>query len=147
LAVQLEQEFHIPLFVKAQSFRRNLFSTRHVGASGHPDPNWDFEPDTLTVRKGTTISAVDQGGEPHTLTEVAKFGGGFIPELNAPGEEVVPECSGGFSKVSGARTPILQGSQLQVAGCRKVNIFSVLHPSVDAHESRGEMTDHRTEPR
>jgi len=88
-------------------------------AAKNPDPNWDFEPDTLTVKKGTTINAVNQGGEPHTFTEVAKFGGGFIPGLNAPGEEVVPECSGGFSKVSVARTRILQGSQLNVADLSK----------------------------
>src|SRR5437763_12183949 len=47
-------------------------------AAGHPDPKWDFEPDTLRVKEGTPLSVVDQGGEPHTFTEVAKFGGGFI---------------------------------------------------------------------
>src|SRR6516165_2300624 len=35
-------------------------------ASGHPDPNWDFEPDTLRIKEGTTVRVVDQGGEPHT---------------------------------------------------------------------------------
>jgi plastocyanin len=88
-------------------------------AAGTPDPNWDFEPDALTIKQGTTIHAFDQGGEPHTFTEVAKFGGGFIPALNAPGEEVVPECAGGFSRVVVARTRILQGSQLQVTGLSK----------------------------
>jgi plastocyanin len=88
-------------------------------AAGTPDPNWDFEPDALTVKRGTPISAVNQGGEPHTFTEVAKFGGGFILGLNAPGEEVVPECVGGFSNVSVAKTRILQGSQLQVTGLSK----------------------------
>src|SRR5262245_52953107 len=49
------------------------------GASqGKPDPKWDFEPDTLKVEEGTILSVVDQGGEPHTFTEVAHFGGGFI---------------------------------------------------------------------
>src|SRR5271157_2363533 len=43
--------------------------------SGKPDPKWDFEPDSLTINKGTVLSVVDQGGEPHTFTEVAKFGG------------------------------------------------------------------------
>jgi plastocyanin len=99
-------------------------------AAGAPDPNWDFEPDTLTVKKGTTIKAVNQGGEPHTFTEVAKFGGGFIPGLNAPGEEVVPECAGGFSKVSVAKTRILQGSQLQFTGLSKGEHFfqCCIHP-------------------
>ena len=88
-------------------------------AAGTPDPNWDFEPDALTVHHGTPVQAVNQGGEPHTFTEVEKFGGGFIPGLNAPGEEAVPECSGGFSRVAVARTRILQGSQLQITGLSK----------------------------
>lgn len=87
-------------------------------AAGAPDPGWDFEPDTLDISKGTPVIAVDQGGEPHTFTEVARFGGGFIPGLNN-GEETVPECVGGFSNVAVARTRILQGSQLQVAGLSK----------------------------
>lgn len=52
-------------------------------AAGTPDPKWDFEPDTLTVKQGTTLSVVDQGGEPHTFTEVKQFGGGFIAPLNS----------------------------------------------------------------
>src|SRR5437763_3643627 len=50
----------------------NLFAE---AASGNPDPNWDFEPDILNIKEGTTLSIVDQGGEPHTFTEVAQFGG------------------------------------------------------------------------
>lgn len=87
--------------------------------NGPPDPKWDFEPDSLTIKKGTILSVVDQGGEPHTFTEVAKFGGGFIPGLNGPGEDTVPECNGGFSRVEVARTRILQGSQLQLTGLDK----------------------------
>jgi plastocyanin len=87
-------------------------------AAGHPDPGWDFEPDRVTIRKGTPLIVVNQGGEPHTFTEVAKFGGGFIPPLNA-GQATVPECAGGFKDVAVARTRILQGSQLQVTGLSK----------------------------
>jgi plastocyanin len=88
-------------------------------AAGHPDPNWDFEPDTLKIKEGTTVSVVDQGGEPHTFTEVANFGGGFIPGLNAPGEDAVPECAAGFSSVAVAKTRLLQGSQQQITGLSK----------------------------
>jgi plastocyanin len=87
-------------------------------AAGRPDPGWDFEPDRVTIRKGTPLIVVNQGGEPHTFTEVAKFGGGFIPPLNA-GQATVPECAGGFKDVAVARTRILQGSQLQVTGLSK----------------------------
>jgi len=88
-------------------------------AAGHPDPKWDFEPDTLKVKEGTPLSVVDQGGEPHAFTEVAKFGGGFITGLNAPGEDTAPECVGGFSNVAVARTRILQGSSVKVSDLSK----------------------------
>jgi plastocyanin len=88
-------------------------------ASGNPDKSkWDFEPDNLTVDEGTPIIAVNQGGEPHTFTEVAQFGGGFIPQLNN-GEAAAPKCALGFSSVAVARTRILQGSQLQFTGLSK----------------------------
>lgn len=87
-------------------------------ANGTPDPHWDFEPDAITVEKGTIISVVNQGGEPHTFTEVAKFGGGFIAPLNGQ-EETVPECAGGFSNLAVAKTRILQGSQSEITGLSK----------------------------
>jgi plastocyanin len=94
---------------------QNLFNE---AKAGHPDTSWDFEPDKVTITKGTPLIVVNQGGEPHTFTEVAKFGGGFIAPLNH-GEETVPECAGGFKVVAVARTRILQGSQLQVTGLSK----------------------------
>ena len=98
-------------------------------ANGTPDPKWDFEPDSLTVEEGTPIIAVNQGGEPHTFTEVANFGGGFIPPLN-DGQNSVPECAAGYSSVAVASTRILQGSQFQVAGLSKgVHHFQCcIHP-------------------
>lgn len=87
-------------------------------AAGTPDPGWDFEPDILSVKQGTIISVVDQGGEPHTFTEVEQFGGGFIPGLNG-GQEMAPECSGGFKNIDVAKTRILQGSQTQITGLSK----------------------------
>ena len=93
----------------------NLFAE---AAAGTPDPNWDFEPDTLKIKEGTIVSVVDQGGEPHTFTEVANFGGGFIVPLN-DGQATVPECAGGFSRVAVAKTRILQGSSVQITGLKK----------------------------
>ena len=87
--------------------------------SGHPDKNWDFEPDVVRIKEGTTVNVADQGGEPHTFTEVAQFGGGFIPDLNGPGETTVPECNGGFSNLAVARTRILQASNIKVGNLAK----------------------------
>ncbi|HYT23377.1 MAG TPA: hypothetical protein VEW05_24465, partial [Candidatus Polarisedimenticolia bacterium] len=81
-------------------------------------------------KQGTILNVFDQGGEPHTFTEVAQFGGGFLPVLNAPGEETVPECAGGFSNVAVAKTRILQGSQRQITGLsRGEHLFECcIHP-------------------
>jgi|SRR5579872_72536 len=87
-------------------------------AAGTPDPKWDFEPDSLSVNQGTTLTVVDQGGEPHTFTEVKQFGGGFIAGLNN-GEAPVPECAAGFNDVAVAKTRILQGSTSLVTGLSK----------------------------
>jgi len=98
-------------------------------AAGTPDPNWDFEPDAVTINKGTILSVVDQGGEPHTFTEVKAFGGGFIPGLNG-GEAAVPECAAGFSDVGVAKTRTIQGSTLLVTGLSKGTHYfqCCLHP-------------------
>jgi plastocyanin len=93
----------------------NLFAE---AAAGTPDPNWDFEPDTLRIKQGTILSVVDQGGEPHTFTEVAQFGGGFVTGLNH-GEATVLECANGFSNLAVAKTRILQGSHIEVTGLKK----------------------------
>jgi len=87
-------------------------------AKGTPDRGWDFEPDTVKIKEGTILTIVDQGGEPHTFTEVAKFGGGFIAGLN-DGQDTVPECAGGFKNLAVAKTRILQGSQTQVTNLSK----------------------------
>jgi plastocyanin len=88
--------------------------------NGSPDPGWDFEPDQLTIKQGTIVSVVDQGGEPHTFTEVKAFGNGFLPPLN-PGSatSVIPECNGGFKNIAVARTRVVQGSHLDIAGLSK----------------------------
>jgi plastocyanin len=96
-----------------------LSDLRAKAAAGTPDPGWDFEPDTLKINEGTTVIVVNQGGEPHTFTEVAQFGGGFALRLNAPGEDTVPECAGGFSNVAVAKTRILQASHVQITGLSK----------------------------
>lgn len=98
-------------------------------AAGTPDPGWDFEPDSLVIRKGDVLSVVNQGGEPHTFTEVAQFGGGFIPGLNHD-ESPVPECAGGFKDVAVARTRVLQGSRLNITNLsRGTHLFQCcIHP-------------------
>jgi plastocyanin len=120
---------NVTLYGLGLGFETPLQKLLDQANDGTPDPGWDFEPDQLTIQKGTTLSVVDQGGEPHTFTEVAQFGGGFVEALNH-GEAIVPECAGGFKNVAVARTRILQGSSLDVTGLsRGKHLFQCcIHP-------------------
>ncbi len=54
---------------------------------------WDFTPSRLELERGDRIVARNVGGEFHTFTEVAHFGGGCVDQLNAIlGLSPVPEC-------------------------------------------------------
>lgn len=56
---------------------------------------WRFEPARFQVDAGETLAIVNQGGEVHTFTRVAKFGGGIVPDLNdlSGNPKVAPECT------------------------------------------------------
>ena len=57
-------------------------------------PAWRFAPAQLTLTSGGTIDAYNRGGEFHTFTEVAAFGGGCVPPINQIlGLTAVPECA------------------------------------------------------
>jgi plastocyanin len=102
----------------ALGYATTLSDLFQKAGQGTPDPGWDFEPDIVKIKEGGMVSVVDQGGEPHTFTEVAQFGGGFIDGLNH-GEATVPECAGGFSNVAVAKTRILQASTVDITGLKK----------------------------
>jgi plastocyanin len=57
-------------------------------------PAWRFAPGQAKLEAGGSITAPNLGGEFHTFTEVAEFGGGCVDELNALlGLTPVPECA------------------------------------------------------
>jgi plastocyanin len=56
---------------------------------GHP--SWRMEPAHLTAPTGKGVKITNSGGRAHTFTEVANFGGGFVPQLNI-GLQPAPEC-------------------------------------------------------
>ena len=57
-------------------------------------PAWRFSPARLKLEAGGTITARNTGGEFHTFSEVAEFGGGCVQELNDPlALEPVAECA------------------------------------------------------
>jgi hypothetical protein len=54
---------------------------------------WHNAPSQMDAKVGLTLFAVNKGGEIHTFTKVAKFGGGVVPEINALLHLTeVPEC-------------------------------------------------------
>jgi hypothetical protein len=62
----------------------------HLGSIGA----WRFAGLTGNVQVGEDFVATNQGGEVHTFTEVAAFGGGLVPLLNELSHvpDVAPEC-------------------------------------------------------
>src|SRR5262252_6458657 len=54
-----------------------LFSPLAANVIGHPA--WNFAPGYISTRPGQTVRVSNAGGEDHTFTEVAEFGGGFVP--------------------------------------------------------------------
>jgi plastocyanin len=58
-------------------------------------PAWRYVPPTLVIHVGQAITAMNDGGEVHTFTEVDQFGGGIVPSLNqASGNPTeAPECA------------------------------------------------------
>jgi plastocyanin len=82
---------------------------------GHPA--WRNEPSWLAVKSGKKVKVKNEGGEDHTFTEVAEFGGGYVPELNEPlGLTPVPECAGGPANPAVASSFLEPGASVQVAG-------------------------------
>ena len=76
---------------------------------------WAFSPVRLDVDAGRSFVAVNRGGETHSFTEVANFGGGCVAILNAllGGLTAVPEC-GNPAKFPGTLVPA--GGTLTVSG-------------------------------
>jgi hypothetical protein len=50
--------------------------------ANHTVAAWRFDPAALSLTVGGSITATNYGGEVHTFTEVAQFGGGIVPALN-----------------------------------------------------------------
>lgn len=57
-------------------------------------PSWRNNPQFTRERVGTTLEIRNDGGEPHTFTRVAAFGGGFVDDLNQLSGNPIPapEC-------------------------------------------------------
>jgi hypothetical protein len=56
--------------------------------------HWRFQASGSAIKRGETINVLNNGGEFHTFTEVAQFGGGCVDPVNQllGGLIPVPEC-------------------------------------------------------
>ena len=93
-------------------------------------PAWHFAPAQLKLDAGGTLTAHNRGGEDHTFTQVATFGGGCIAALNdLLGLTPVPECAG-FPGGAFAATLIPPGGTVTTSPLRPgVHRFECLiHP-------------------
>jgi hypothetical protein len=77
-------------------------------------PAWRFAPAQIKLATGGSIDAYNRGGEFHTFTEVANFGGGCVDVLNQIlGLTAVPECANAGTLF--ATTGIAPGGELEGA--------------------------------
>lgn len=78
---------------------------------------WQFSPNTIGVVAGQTLIILSAGGEVHTFTKVAAFGGGFIIPLNILSGNPVPrpECTTG--------AVVIPGEVLQAQPPSATNLF------------------------
>lgn len=83
----------------------------------------------MSLAAGGTLEGRDVGGEAHTFTEVANFGGGCIDFLNGLlGLTPVPECAGFPGGAFGA-TVVPAGGTLAVNLAPGIHRFKCLiHP-------------------
>jgi plastocyanin len=78
--------------VSVAEFFALLFSPLAPGGQVIGHPSWRNEPSYISIQAGQKVRVTNGGGRQHTFTQVANFGGGFIPPLN--GALVpAPECA------------------------------------------------------
>jgi plastocyanin len=80
--------------VSRVEFGQLLFSPLGGGPMGVliGHPSWRNEPSYLSTEQGKTIRVKNEGGRPHTFTQVAQFGGGRVPPGLNGALTPAPEC-------------------------------------------------------
>jgi hypothetical protein len=109
--------------VTRNEFNHFLFSPNSAGSPiGHPA--WRMDPTYFKMESDGTVRVRNAGGRGHTFTEVANFGGGFVPPLNGTLTEA-PECA-----AVAANPPLAPGDRTEVTGLSVGNhIFQCcIHP-------------------
>lgn len=95
---------------------------------------WRFGSTRYTIASGDSTALDNRGGETHTFTTVAKFGGGFVPFLNqlagtpVPAPECLqaPSASNIFVEAGTVEIGPVAGSTVLPAG--KTKVQCCVHP-------------------
>jgi plastocyanin len=90
------------------------FISPAVLPEGHP--GWTNQPSYLQIKPGGRVKITNKGGETHTFTKVAAFGGGLIPLLNLTESPLAPECVGAGGAPNPALVFIPPGGKHEVKG-------------------------------
>jgi len=93
--------------VSRSEFTMFLTSPFSAAVVGHPA--WTIDPTYTKPEAGERLRVRNEGGRGHTFTEVANYGGGFIPVLNI-GVTPAPEC------LAAAGSIIPPGGKMDVTG-------------------------------
>jgi plastocyanin len=109
--------------VSVEEFDEELVSPLADSVVGHQA--WRNDPSYLKVKEGRTVRVRNRGGRPHTFTEVAEFGGGFVDELNF-GLDLAPECA----PPAGPQGVVPPGGRTTVSGLAVGNhrFMCCIHP-------------------
>lgn len=86
------------------SFRAQFAATNQVAG-------WEYGGGQGKINLGNSLQVDNHGGETHTFTVVANFGGGRVPPLNTGNPTVAPECVAG---PNAANVDIASGTGLTV---------------------------------
>jgi hypothetical protein len=101
---------------------------------GHPA--WRIVPPYVARQSQDEIRVKNTGGRDHTFTEVERFGGGFVAQLNPPGAVPAPECAlvnpDGTLRpaAAAAASTVVPDAELRVEGLRPGthNFQCCIHP-------------------
>jgi plastocyanin len=110
------------------AFNAELDATKRVAA-------WEYGGGQIRVSSGTSFQVDNNGGETHTFTVVANFGGGRVPILNTrSGNTVVaPECVAGANAsnvdiASGTGITVTTGASGAIKTKGTFNVQCCIHP-------------------
>ena len=94
---------------------------------------WEYGGGQIQVTQGHSFRVDNQGGETHTFSVVANFGGGRVPPLNTGNPTVAPECVGAAGPnnvdiAAGTGITVTTGAGGQLAAKGTYKVQCCIHP-------------------